>query len=212
MPNLPISQLPTASVLTGAELFATVQGGVTKQVPLSSVVTSLSTNYGLFNQTGSSTPVTNTTSELTLLDGGVGTLEVPTNGFKKGDAYKLIMTGHISSKNNDTLEIRIKAGSTLLADTGVITMPQTTNKDFNLDINFSIFNTGSAGNASIASGGKFIYSKDASNAFEGINFSIINSSSFDTTISNTLAITAQWSAADPLNKIFSEIVTLNKAF
>ena len=212
MPNLPISQLPTASVLTGAELFATVQGGVTKQVPLSSVVTSLSTNYGLFNQTGSSTPVTNTTSELTLLDGGVGTLEVPANGFKKGDAYKLIMTGHISSKNNDTLEIRIKAGSTLLADTGVITMPQTTNKDFNLDINFSIFNTGSAGNASIASGGKFIYSKDASNAFEGINFSIINSSSFDTTISNTLAITAQWSAADPLNKIFSEIVTLNKAF
>ena len=212
MPNLPISQLPTASALTGAELFATVQGGVTKQVPLSSVVTSLSTNYGLFNQTGSSTPVTNTTSELTLLDGGVGTLEVPANGFKKGDAYKLIMTGHISSKNNDTLEIRIKAGSTLLADTGVITMPQTTNKDFNLDINFSIFNTGSAGNASIASGGKFIYSKDASNAFEGINFSIINSSSFDTTISNTLAITAQWSAADPLNKIFSEIVTLNKAF
>ena len=212
MPNLPISQLPTASVLTGAELFVTVQGGVTKQVPLSSVVTSLSTNYGLFNQTGSSTPVTNTTSELTLLDGGVGTLEVPANGFKKGDAYKLIMTGHISSKNNDTLEIRIKAGSTLLADTGVITMPQTTNKDFNLDINFSIFNTGSAGNASIASGGKFIYSKDASNAFEGINFSIINSSSFDTTISNTLAITAQWSAADPLNKIFSEIVTLNKAF
>ena len=212
MPNLPISQLPTADALTGAELFATVQGGVTKQVPLSSVVTSLSTNYGLFNQTGSSTPVTNTTSELTLLDGGVGTLEVPANGFKKGDAYKLIMTGHISSKNNDTLEIRIKAGSTLLADTGVITMPQTTNKDFSLDINFSIFNTGSAGNASIASGGKFIFSKDASNAFEGINFSIINSSSFDTTISNTLAITAQWGAADPLNKIFSEIVTLNKAF
>jgi len=212
MPNLPISQLPAAGSLTGTELFATVQDSITKQTNLSSIFTFSSNNYGLFNQTGSSTPVTNTTSELTLLGGGVGSLAVPANGFKKGDAYKLIMTGHISSKNNDTLEIRIKAGSTLLADTGVITMPQTTNKDFNLDINFSIFNTGSAGNASIASGGKFIFSKDASNAFEGINFSIINSSSFDTTISNTLSITAQWGAADPLNKIFSEIVTLNKTF
>ena len=31
MPNLPISQLPSASVLTGAEIFPLVQGGITKQ-------------------------------------------------------------------------------------------------------------------------------------------------------------------------------------
>ena len=212
MPNLPISQLPLASIVTGSDVFAVVQGGTTKQTPLTAIIYSPGNNYGLFNQTGSSIPVTNTLVETSLLDGGVGTLTVPANGFQKGDAYKLSMTGHISSKNNDTLEIRIKANNILLADTGVITMPTTTNKDFSLDINFSIFNTGSAGVASIASGGKFLFSKDASNAFEGINFSIINSSSFNTTISNTLTITAQWGAADPLNSIFSEIVTLNKTF
>ena len=212
MPNLPISQLPAAGSLTGAELFAVVQDGITKNTTLSSVVYSLSSNYGLFNQTGSSTPVTNTTTESSLLDGGVGTLSVPANAFKIGDGYKLSMTGHVSSRNNNTLRIRVKTGAVVLADTGVITMPQTTDKDFSLDINFSIYNTGSAGTARIASGGTFLYSKDASNTFEGSNFSIINSSSFDTTINNTLDITAQWGSADPLNIIFSEIATLNKVF
>lgn len=212
MPNLPISQLPVAAPLTGSELFAIVQNGTTKQTTLSSITYAPGNNYGLFNQTGSSTPVTNTLVETSLLDGGLGTLTVPANGFSKGDAYKLTMTGHVSSKNNDTLRIRVKTGAVVLADTGALTMPQTTAKDWNLDINFSIYNTGNTGVASIASGGKFLFSKDASNAFEGVSFSSVNSTTFNTTISNTLSITAQWGAADPLNVIFSEIATLNKIY
>ena len=42
-------------------------------------------NYGLFAQTSTSTPVTNTTTETSLLDGGVGSLTVPANGFNVGD-------------------------------------------------------------------------------------------------------------------------------
>lgn len=212
MPNLPISQLPAAGSLTGTELFAIVQDGVTKYVPLSSVVTSLTSNYGLFNQTGSSTPVTNTTSELTLLDGGVGSLSVPANGFKKGDAYHAILTGHISAVNNNTLEIRVKAGSTVLADTGVVTLAGATNKDWELEIYFSINEVGAAGTANIGTGGNFNYTKDAGGAIEGTIFSFINSSSFDTTITNTLEITAQWGAANAGNSIYSEICTLNKTF
>ena len=212
MPNLPISQLPAAGSLTGAELFAIVQDGVTKYVPLSSVITSLTSNYGLFNQTGSSAPVTNTTSELTLLDGGVGSLVIPANGFKKGDAFHAILTGHISAVNNNTLEIRIKAGSVLLADTGVITLSGATNKDWELEIYFSINEIGVAGIANIGTGGNFNYTKDAGGAIEGTIFSFVNSSSFDTTISNTLEITAQWGAANVGNSIYSEIFTLNKTF
>jgi len=37
MPNLPISQLPASSTLTGAEIFADVQGGITKQTTLTSI-------------------------------------------------------------------------------------------------------------------------------------------------------------------------------
>lgn len=45
MPNLPISQLPTASALTGPELFATVQGGVTKQTTFDSIYTGLTSSF-----------------------------------------------------------------------------------------------------------------------------------------------------------------------
>ena len=123
MPNLPISQLPAAGSLTGTELFAIVQGGVTKQTTLNEVSTfgtgsfmitgSISgsvitftkgdgstfnlnltpgggspLNYGLYNQTGSSTPITNTLTETSLLDGGAGTLSVPANGFTAGADYR----------------------------------------------------------------------------------------------------------------------------
>lgn len=53
---------------------------------------------------------------------------------------------------------------------------------------------------------------DASTAFEGVDFSVVNSTTFDTTVLNTLTITAEWSAADPLNSIYTEIVTLNKTY
>lgn len=212
MPNLPISQLPQASTLNGNELFAIVQGGITKYVPLSSIVTSLTSNYGLFNQTGSSTPVTNTTSELTLLDGGVGTLTVPANSFRKGDAFHVILTGKLSAANNNTLEIRIKSDSTILADTGLITMSGTTDKDWEMEVYFSINEIGTAGVASISTGGSFNYTKDAGSALEGKIFSVDNSTTFNTTINNTLEITAQWGSASPSNIIYSQICILNKTF
>ena len=53
MPNLPISQLPIASALTGPELFATVQGGVTKQTTLDNIFDGISGSVVLPSQTGS---------------------------------------------------------------------------------------------------------------------------------------------------------------
>lgn len=169
-------------------------------------------NYGLYTQTSSSTPVTNTTIEKSLLDGGLGTLTVPANGFKVGDSFFAVLTGHISSVNNHTLRIRIKANSIVLADTGLITMPSTTAKHWKLDINFTVRAIGGSGVAAIASGGMFIYTKDASNAFEGINFSTETTTGFDTTINNTLSITAQWGTASTGDSIYSEIFTLTKTF
>lgn len=166
----------------------------------------------LHAQTSTSTPVTNTTSELSLLDGGVGTLTVPANGFKVGDSFNAILTGHISSVNNHTLRIKIKTGSIILADTGLITMPATTTKHWKLEIAFTVRKIGVSGVASIAAGGSFIYSKNASNAFEGANFSTETTTGFDTTISNTLAITAQWGTANAGDSIYSEIFTLYKTY
>jgi hypothetical protein len=212
MPNLPITQLPSASALTGTEAFAVVQGGITKQTPLSSITYAPGNNYGLFNQTGSSTLISNTTSELSLAGGGVGTLTVPTNGFAKGDAYHVIITGILSAQNNNNLRIRIKTGAAVLADTGNINMSSATIKGYKLEIYFSIHEIGTAGVADIVTAGTFMYTKNASNAFEGINFNTLNSTTFNTTITNTLEVTAQWDTANVDNSIYSELFTLNKTF
>ena len=41
---------------------------------------------------------------------------------------------------------------------------------------------------------------------------IINNTTFDTTVLNTLVITAQWNTNNAGNSIYSEIFTLNKTY
>lgn len=216
MPDLPISGLPTASVLTGTELFAIVQGGITKSTSLSSINYIPGNIYSLYNQTGSSIPFTGSagiTSSGSLIDGGVGTLSVPANGFLKGDAFSAVLSGYINCANNNDLEIRIKTDNTILADTGIMEIPQTTDKRWRLDINFSIRETGSAGTASIATSGIFHYRIDSAGQVEGQVFSLINSSSFDTTIPNSLEVEAVWGTdTDASSSIYSEIFTLSKTY
>jgi hypothetical protein len=167
---------------------------------------------GLFSQTVDGPTVTNTTVESSILGTGVGSLSVPANLFMVGDSFHITVIGHLSSKNNDDLRIRVKSGSVVLVDTGNINMPGLTNQHFELNLDFTIRAIGAAGVASIASGGQLTYIKDASTAFEGVDFSVINNTTFDTTVLNTLTITAQWNAANSLNSIYTEIVTLTKTY
>jgi len=169
-------------------------------------------NYGLFAQTGNSTPITNTVVETTLLDGGVGTLTVPANGFQVGDSFKIELAGHISCNSAATLRIRIKSGAVILGDTGVVAMDTATNKHWNVKALFTIRALGAAGAASIATGGVFSYSKTSGNNFEGFDFSTVNNTTFDTTTSNTLDVTAEWGAANVVDTIYSEVFVLNKIY
>ena len=167
----------------------------------------------LYTQTNSSTPVTATDVEGNLLDGGLGSLTIPANGFQVGDSFNGVLIGHLSCVNTATLHIRIKTASgILLADTGVMAMNATTDKHWKLDVNFTVRTLGVATVASIASGGLFSYTKNSGLNFEGVNFSIVNNTTFDTTISNTLVITAQWDAANVGDSIYSEIFTLTKTY
>lgn len=167
---------------------------------------------GLYTQTAISTPITNTTVETSLLDGGVGTLSVPANGFQVGDSFFAVATGYLSAVNNHTLRIRIKSDGVVLADTGIISMSAATNKHWKLDIYFTVRTLGGSGVASIATGGTFVYTKDASNSFEGTNFSTETSTGFDTTIDNTLVVTAQWGTASTGDIIYTELFTLTKTY
>lgn len=167
---------------------------------------------GLFSQTVNGPTVTNTTVESSILGTGVGSLSVPAGAFQVGDSFHVTVIGHLSSRNNDDLRIRVKSGAVILADTGFINMPGLTNKHFELNIDFTIRAIGGAGVASIASGGQFTYIKNASSAFEGVDFSVVNNTTFDTTVNNTLSITVEWNAANVLNSIYTEIVTLSKTY
>ena len=169
-------------------------------------------SVGLFTQTVSSTPITNTTTETSLISTGVGSLSVPQNGFSIGDSFHAKLIGHISCNNTATVRFRIKSGSVVLADTGVVALNTSTSKHWEMNIYFTIRALGAAGVASIASGGIFSYIKNSGTNFEGTNFSIINNTTFDTTVLNTLNITAEWGAANAANIIYSEIFTLSRTY
>lgn len=166
---------------------------------------------GLFAQTGDS-PNNNTIIETTLIDGGVGTLTVPANGFSVGDSFSVVMGGKISCANGSPITIRIKSGPAILATTGLISLPQITNKNWELELSFTIRQIGVGGVASIVTHGDFLYLRDSSSGFEGITFSTVENTVFDTTISNTLDITAQWSTLNVNNVFYSEIFTLSKTY
>jgi hypothetical protein len=168
---------------------------------------------GLFAQTEDSIPVTGTDLEESLINNGEGSLVVPPNGFFVGDSYQATLIGNISCVGSATLDLKIKTESgVLLADTQVVNMDTATDKSWRLDISFTIRQTGVAGVASIVSGGLFSYTKNAGLNFEGSNFSIINNTTFDTTVENKLVVTAQWNTDNAGNSIYSDIFILNKTY
>jgi len=167
---------------------------------------------GLFAQTTSSPLISNTTTETSLIGTGVGSLIVPANSFKVGDSFIGSMAGHINSLNNEYIRIKVKTGSIILGDTGLIKLGQCTNQHWDLQLRFTVRALGAAGIASIASFGQFTYSKDASDTFEGTDFITINTTTFNTTINNTLNITAEWNSASISNNIYSETFILSKIY
>jgi hypothetical protein len=176
-------------------------------------LTIASNNYGLFVQTGNSTVITNTIAETTLINGGIGTLTVPANGFSVGDSFRGVFGGVMNAVNNQTIRIRVKAGAVVLLDSGVQNLGNSIINDiFSLNIDFTIRALGVAGVASIVSLGGFHYTKISNGAVQGFAFNVVNNTTFDTTVNNTLNVTVQWGVANPGNSIYSDIFILNKTY
>ena len=207
MPDLPISSLPELTATTSTAEYVVELSGTTYKIK-QSTLTPFPLSYGLFSQTGSSTPVSGTTVETSIIGSGAGTLSVPINGFRVGDSFNGKLNGHISCVGTATIQIRVKANSVLLGDTGVIALDTSTNKHWQLDLNFTIRSIGSVG--SIVSYGSFGYIKNSGLNFEGSNFVTITP--LDTTILNTIDITVEWNTNNSGNSIYSDIFVLNKIY
>jgi hypothetical protein len=169
-------------------------------------------NFGLYAQTGNSIPITNTTVESTLINGGVGTLSVPANAFQIGDSFRAVFGGILNAANNQTIRVKVKAGSVILLDSGIQPITNITNDVFSLNIDFTIRQLGTAGVASIVALGAFHYTKTSNATVQGFAFNTVNSTTFNTTINNTLDVTVQWGSANAGNSIYSDIFILNKTY
>lgn len=171
-----------------------------------------SLNFGLFAQTGNSNPITGTTAESTLVNGGVGIMTVPANGFTIGGSFHAAMGGVLNVANNQTIRIRVKAGSVVFLDSGVQAVSNLINDVFNLNIDFTVRTLGAPGVASIVALGHFSYLKTQNGSAEGFGFNNVNNTTFDTTVSNTLNITVEWGSTNAGNSIYSDIFILNKTY
>ena len=168
---------------------------------------------GLYVQTANSTIVTNTTTESTLIGSGVGTLSVPANGFSVGNSFRAIFGGVINAENNQTIRIKLKTGSVILLDSGVQNLGSAVTDDvWSLNVDFTVRQIGTAGVASIVSLGNFHYTKTNNASVQGFGFNVLNNTTFNTTITNTLDVTVEWGAASTGNNIYSDIFVLNKIF
>lgn len=168
---------------------------------------------GLFAQTANSTPITATTVETSIINGGVGSLSIPANGFQVGNSFRAVAAGIMNAANNQTIRIRVKAGAITLLDSGVQSLTNSIINDiWSLNIDFTIRQVGVPGVASIVSLGTFHYTKISNATAQAFSFNVVNDTTFDTTISNTLDITVQWGSNNVNNSIFSDILVLNKTY
>ena len=167
---------------------------------------------GLFSQTEHSTPVTNTTTETTIVANGKGSLSIAANQFAVGNTFMAYLEGSLSSLNNAQLTIRIKENGDEIATTGVMILVATSDNFFELPIRFVVRSVGGAGVASLMTSGSFHYTKTANNSPEVISFESLNNTTFDTTVDSTLNVTAEWGAASTNNSIDTHVLTLQRIF
>lgn len=168
---------------------------------------------GLFAQTADSTPVVNTAVETTIIGTGVGSLSVPANGFQIGDSFACALDGILTCGASATLHIRVKTlTGVLLADTAIIDMSAATGQPWLINLYFTVRTLGAPTVASISSGGLFSYIRNGGTQFEGYVLSTVNNTTFDTTVNNTLVITAQWDPASTGNSILTRNFTLTKMY
>jgi len=170
-------------------------------------------SVGLFAQTDDSVPVSGTTAETSIINGGVGSLSVPANGFSIGDSFKADLSGLFSAANNQTIRIRVMSGSVVLIDSGVQSLTNSISNDiFTLSLDFTIRQTGAAGVASIAAFGRFFYLKTNNSSTQGFGMNTVNNTTFNTTINNTLDVTVQWGSNNAGNSIYTDVFVLSRIY
>lgn len=141
-----------------------------------------------------------TTAETSLFLGstGVGSLTVPAGAFSIS-SYHLNLSGAFSSRSGDTMTIRLNNSALL----GIIVSQLTSsvNESFEIECDFSIRVLGGLGVAEISTNFDFTYSDGSTSNWRGDRNVAVDSTTFDTTASNTLDVTVEFSSNNSSNSI-----------
>jgi len=202
--TLVINNAPSTNITDNSVLVRNSSTGTVEEKDLSHY------NFGFFVQTGDSATVVNTTSEISILDGGLGSLTVPPNGFKVGDSFHVKIGGIVSALNGATLTFQVKSGTAVLGTDSITFTNGVTSRAWEFKCDFTIRSIGSITIASILSNGTFSYGVGSDIYGEGFN--TLNNTTFNTTILNTLDFTVQWGAASASNSIYSTMCILTKLY
>ena len=155
----------------------------------------------IFTQTANQT-VGNTTSEISIIGTGVGTLILPANFWAVGKTLLLRLDGYISALNSATTSVRIKLNSTTLVESLNSSMPSLVNSYFSLELLITCRSVGTSGK--IYTQGKTTVAGVAGLGSAYIRELITTAPvTVNTTVAAAISATYQWSSASTSNSLTS---------
>ena len=165
---------------------------------------------GLYAQTVQSALI-NTAPEQSIIGTGVGGLSIPANGFSVGDSFHGKIGGLLNATGGggrSEIIVKVKAGATILASTGIFDLDTATDQGWELELDFTLASIGATG--SISTNGNFAYTKDNNRTVYGYIFQDVQT--IDTTATNTLDITVEWNVLNAGDDIYSANFVLYKVY
>jgi hypothetical protein len=145
--------------------------------------------------TSTSGTVANTTAETSVLGSVVGSSVLAANALAVGRTLRIQAWGIVSDTGTPTLTVKVKLGSTVILTTGAITLASgISDKLWRLEAIITCRSVGGSG--TVFGQGQFNYNN-------GLFTDIVNTATttVDTTSSQTIDVTATWSAASSSNTI-----------
>lgn len=149
----------------------------------------------LFSQTSTVT-VANSSVETTLVGTGIGSVTIPANYFSVGTTLKIRGYGFHTASGSPNITVKIKFGSSIILNTGAQSSGNSTNALVYIDAILTCRSTGASG--TLQAQGYYQESGGGINNFPMVN---ITTTTFDTTVSQTVDITVQWGTASTGNSI-----------
>jgi len=178
-----------------------LSGNINGLTPIGGVFSGMNDAGGLSTGSGVAINITPTS--------GIGSLTVPMNDFKLGDAFHLKIGGLFSAQNGHTFQICVKANTSNLALSPAFSFPGLNNIPFEISIDFVFRSIGGAGVAAVISSGSMTYTDGT---YKGITIGSLSDNTFDTTISNTLSVIGTFVGSPGTDAITSTTFLLSKIF